>query len=122
MTLVIELEQRFQSVAQIDRRAISQQLTELVERGVSRRWKRSRRWSKKKRAPEDGRTETSMYKSAEARDYLTDAPIHIHFTLCLTHQYIRSTVKLATPHTYLALAYQLSNLVDKRSLLFIRSC
>ena len=31
---------------------------------------------------------------------LTDAPIHIHFPLCLTHQYIRSTVKLDTPHTW----------------------
>jgi hypothetical protein len=30
---------------------------------------------------------------------LTETPIHIHFPLCLTHQYIRSTVKLDTPHT-----------------------
>ncbi len=36
---------------------------------------------------------------------LTDTPIHIHFPLCLTHQYISPTI----------------NLVDKRSLL-IRSC
>ncbi len=35
---------------------------------------------------------------------LTDLPIHIHFPLCLTQQYIRtlvrSTVKLDTPHTW----------------------
>ncbi len=31
---------------------------------------------------------------------LTDTPIHIHFHLCLRHQYIRSTVKLATPRTW----------------------
>ena len=30
---------------------------------------------------------------------LTDVPIHIHFPLCLTHQYIRSIVTPATPHT-----------------------
>ena len=35
---------------------------------------------------------------------LTDAPIHIHFPLCHTHQYIRrlarGTVTVATPHTW----------------------
>jgi hypothetical protein len=31
--------------------------------------KRGRRWPKKKRASEDGRTATSMYKSADARDF-----------------------------------------------------
>ncbi len=31
---------------------------------------------------------------------LTDSPIHIHFPLCLTHQYIRSIVKLWAPHTW----------------------
>jgi hypothetical protein len=33
-------------------------------------------------------------------DTLTDTPIHIHFPLCLTHQYNRSTVTLSTPHTW----------------------
>jgi hypothetical protein len=31
---------------------------------------------------------------------LTDAPIHIHFPLLLTQQYIRSTVTLPGPHTF----------------------
>ncbi len=48
---------------------------------------------------------------------LTDAPIHIHFPLCLGHQYIRSTVTLQVQHLIPYLAYQLSNLVDKWSLL-----
>jgi hypothetical protein len=31
---------------------------------------------------------------------LTDELIHKHFPLCLTHQYIRSIVKLEGPHTW----------------------
>ena len=68
MTLVIELEQCFESVAQVDRRAHSS-WSSLSNEWRWRKMKRVNRWPKKKRASEDGRTATSLYKSAEARDF-----------------------------------------------------
>ncbi len=60
MTLVIELEQCFENVAQVDRRAHSS-WSSLSNEWCWRKMKRVIRWPKKKRgASEDGRTETSM--------------------------------------------------------------
>ena len=67
MTLVIELEQCFESVAQVDRRAHSS-WGSLSNEGRWRKMKRVNRWPKK-RASGDGRTETSMERSADARDF-----------------------------------------------------
>jgi hypothetical protein len=50
---------------------------------------------------EDGESEDGLHHTHTHTTYsLTDTPIHIHFPLCLTHQYIRSTVTLSTPHTW----------------------
>ena len=46
---------------------------------------------------------------------LTDEPMHTHFPLCLTHQYIRSTVNL--PHHIPDSSLPTIKLVDNRSLL-----
>ena len=59
MTLVIELEQRFQSVAQVDRRGLTGGGLGCRTTDASRRLKCERGWPKKKRVSEDGRTETS---------------------------------------------------------------
>ena len=53
MTLVIELEQCFESVAQVDRRAHSS-WSSLSNEGRWRKMKRVNRWPKKKRASGDG--------------------------------------------------------------------
>ena len=68
MTLVIDLDQRFQSVAQVDRWS-NHGWRSSSKDGCSSGLKRERRWPKKKRTSEDGPTETSMYKSAEVRDF-----------------------------------------------------
>jgi hypothetical protein len=86
MTLVIELEQCFHSIAQMERRGPSSGLSlsnewcfhkqeflpSSCDLGLPFDWIRKcvRRWLKKKRASEDGRTAMTMYKSADARDFL----------------------------------------------------
>ena len=45
------------------------------------------------------RAHTHTHTHTHTTYSLTDARIHVHFTLCLTHQYIRSAGTLAAPHT-----------------------
>ena len=54
---------------------------------------------------EDGESEDGLHHTHTHTTYsLTDTPIHIHFPLCRTHQYIRTlargTVTVDTPHTW----------------------
>jgi hypothetical protein len=68
MTLVVVLEQRFQSVAQVDRRA-NHRWCRLSKDGCFKVIEAREKVTEEEESFEDGRTETSMYKSAEARDF-----------------------------------------------------
>ena len=59
-----------------------------IKKHLKSSWKRSTK-----------KTQTHTHTHTHTTYSLTDAPIHIHFPFCLTHQYITSVVTLVVPHT-----------------------